>query len=294
MLMLFFLINDTSLDKVFFIFDNNIKIPINIVNYIRVRKSRNKLELIWNAFYYLIRFHFLCFKLGINGKKLEVYGADHITGAKFFLKRYNFILIEDGTINYSLNAYVRSIKNRLFSIPSYGVHKNVSKIYLTKSDNIPSCIKDKVEVIDIKELWNKKHDNEKVDILRMLNVNIDSILKLKGKSYILYTQPLSEDGVISEEEKIKLYENILQSYDLSRLVIKPHPREKTSYEDIFKGAYTFRDNIPAEILSLLDIEFEKAITVFSTAVLQHSKENIVFYGTKIHPKIYHHFGDVKL
>lgn len=141
-----------------------------------------------------------------------VYGADHITGSKFFLKRYNFLLIEDGTTNYNTKSYVRSLKNKLFSIPAYGMYKNVSKIYLTKNENIPECIKHKVEIIDIQREWNKKTDHEKREILELLNVNNDNIEKLNDKPYILYTQPLSEDNILSENEKIELY--IMQSNTL--------------------------------------------------------------------------------
>lgn len=72
------------------------------------------------------------------------------------MKRNKFILLEDGTQNYEKSTYKRSLKNRLFSIPVFGVYKNVEKIYLTGLAPIPEEIKDKVEIINLKELWNKK------------------------------------------------------------------------------------------------------------------------------------------
>lgn len=294
MLLLFLLISDIPLDRVFFIFDENINVPNSIKNFVKVKKSRNRLESIWNAFYYTIKFKIICYQLGIRKENVAVFGADHITGAKFFLKRYKFILIEDGMVNYNDKAYIRSFLNKVFSIPVYGVYSNVKKIYLTKSENISDLIQNKVEIINPVEKWKMKNYEQRNNILNILNIDFKSILLLKDRRYILYTQPLSEDGILTEKEKINLYENILGNYDLTQMVIKPHPRESTDYQKYFRDCHIFYDNIPSEIIPLLDIKFEKVITLFSTAVLQHHKENIVFYGTKIHPKIYSHFGNIEL
>lgn len=293
MLFIFLLINKENIDNVLFIFDNSYKINHNINKFIQLNKAKGIFDLIWKTFLYSIKFKLTSKKFNLD-KNISVYGADHIIGSKYFLKRYNFILLEDGTINYSPKAYIRSIKNKLFSIPSYGVYKNVKKIILTKNHNIPKLIEHKTEFINLNKVWNSKNKSEQKKILSILNINLENIYKLKSRSYILYTQPLSEDGIISEKEKIELYNKILDSYDISKLVIKPHPREITDYSLYFKKAYIFCDNIPSELLPILGIEFDKAITLFSTAVLQHKKENIISFGTTIHPKIYEHFGDIEL
>ena len=49
-------------------------------------------------------------------------------------------------------------------------------------------------------------------------------------------------------------------------------------------------SFPAELFNLLDIKFEKAITIFSTAALTDSKVKVDFYGTEIHPKLLKKFG----
>lgn len=293
MFFLFLLLNETPIENIIFILDSDIKVSPKIVNFMKVEKSAGLLDLAWKNILYFIKFKIFFRKFRINDD-ITVYGADHISGAKYFLKRYNFVLLEDGTINYNQKAYTRSWKNKLFSIPVYGMHKTVSKIILTKKNNIPDCILKKVDVVDINKKWKEKNEDEKCFILSLLNVNIENIEKIRNKDYILYTQPLSEDGIISEDEKIFLYKKALENLDISRLVIKPHPREKTNYGKYFPTAHIFCDNVPAEILSILNVSFQKAITLFSTAVLQHNKENIIFLGTKIHPKIYEHFGDVKL
>ncbi len=104
-----------------------------------------------------------------------MYGADHITGIGIILRKHEFNLIEDGTINYDYKSYKRSLKNRIFSIPKFGMYRNVKKIYLTKnisaSNDIPSIIKAKVSIIDIKRIWNSLSNIQKSDILSLFGID---------------------------------------------------------------------------------------------------------------------------
>ncbi|VEI48628.1 Uncharacterised protein [Actinobacillus equuli] len=46
------------------------------------------------------------------------------------------------------------MKNKLFSIPTFGMFKNVKRVYLTSDEGyIPHQIKEKMEKIDVKALW---------------------------------------------------------------------------------------------------------------------------------------------
>ncbi|WP_218667906.1 glycosyltransferase family 52, partial [Rodentibacter caecimuris] len=81
-------------------------------------------------------------------------------------------------------------------------------------------------------------------------------------------------------------------YDKEKLVVKTHPREKTNYQGYFPDVEVFNENYPSEILDVLGVKFEKAVTLFSTAVYVYPKENVDFYGTKIHPKLEKRFGEI--
>ncbi|MEG2256476.1 MAG: glycosyltransferase family 52, partial [Cetobacterium sp.] len=108
---------------------------------------------------------------------------------------------------------------------------------------------------------------------------------------ILFTQPLSEDNIITEEEKIEIYLKIIKKYPKDRLIIKTHPREKTNYKNIFKEYLVLDNPFPFEILNILDVKFNKAITLFSTAALGLGKEvEVDFYGTEVHIKILERFS----
>lgn len=297
MLLIYFLIFGTNLRDCMLILDGSIKLknlPQNIAT-IRVGKAKGLFSLIVNNIYLYLKFTFLLYTK-LDRTKLKIYGADHILGAKFFLKRFSFFLIEDGTINYSEKAYVRSLKNKLFSIPAFGMYKNVKKVYLTlEHPKLPTTIQEKLEIINIKELWEQTSLYEKEKILNIFGIDSGFISSLENKKYILYTQPLSEDGILSEEEKISIYRDIINNYKIEKnnFIIKSHPREKTDYSQYFPECFIVKNEIPAELISLLLPIFEKVITLFSTSVYEYDIKLIDFYGTEFNKKLVDKFGVIK-
>lgn len=238
-----------------------------------------------------------------ENKIISIYGNDHIQGANYFLnKEIPFYLLEDGTISYEgpqgivkiekKRNIIKKILFKIFKIKRcYGLNETVKKIYLTGLAPIPEEIVHKVEIINLKELWDKKTLEEQKEILDIFYFNPNIKEKIKERNIILFTQPLSEDNVITEEEKVNIYSKIIKKYPKERLVIKTHPREKTNYKEIFKEYLILDNPFPFEILNLLDVKFNKAITLFSTAALGLGKEvEVDFYGTEVHPKILQKFG----
>lgn len=228
-----------------------------------------------------------------------IYGQDHLLIGNKLLLFKNFYLIEDGSMSYStiLVDYfakrqgIKKIIDTIFQRKKMlGRDSAVKKIYLTGLAPIPEEIKNKVEIINLKELWNKKSDVEKEEILNIFGFDKNIVNNIKNRKYILYTQPLSEDEILLESEKIELYSKILEKYDKNYVVLKKHPREKTDYKKIFPDIEVMDQVFPAELLTLLDIHFEKAITIFSTAALTDDKVQVDFYGTEIHPKLFKRFG----
>lgn len=294
-LLIFFLLKYKYKDKVFYIFDNNIPKRIkNRFSHVSVRMGKNIFDLVFYKFLYGIMFFIFNVIFRLDG--LDVYGSDHIMGAKFFLRRNKFYLIEDGTINYTKKAYIRSWKNKLFSIPTFGVHSNVKEIYLTKpaAEEMPDIVKSKVKVIDINKLWQCLSIEEKGEILSIFDLSKEMINSVHDRKYILFTQPLSEDKVLSEEEKISLYRDIINDYGEENLVIKCHPREVTDYSVVFSNAIIFPEHIPAELLSLLQVDIKKVITLFSTAVYDFPEDKIDFRGTIVHDSLVAKYGIIKL
>jgi len=214
------------------------------------------------------------------------------------LNSYNFkygVIFRSSSINISFDELILEIQEL-----SNKFDEVINKF--NNSSNV-ECLYDVGNVVDklINDLYSdglevEVNEVEKLEILKLKypKCSFQFIDKnLKYKSIVLFTQPLSEDNVLTEEEKISLYKTIIGNYDQEKLVIKTHPRETTNYRDYFPNIEVFNENYPSEILDVLGIRFEKAVTIFSTAVYVYSKENIIFYGTKIHPKLLSRFGRIE-
>lgn len=274
---------------------NDICIKLNKKN-ILILKNQNfgKATFLKNFIYTRIKI----FLLKVN-KKDNFYGENLISD--FFVKENDVFYLEDGVSNYQRkeNKNKNKIINFFYFLIFFKKKKSekellrkwIKKIYLTGLAPIPEEIAHKVEIINLKELWNKKTLEEQNEILEIFSFDLNIKEKIKGRDIILFTQPLSEDKIITEEEKIEIYSKILKKYPKERLIIKTHPREKTNYKNLFKEYLILDNPFPFEILNLLDIEFKKVITIFSAAALGLGKNvEVDFYGTEVHPKILEKFG----
>lgn len=246
------------------------------------------------------RLFFYLFKMKILGdSSYYLYGEDMMMS--YFYKKRKIHLIEDGTWSYKIREEEKSFLKRLKRLvrlenPFYnfsGEDNSVEKIYLTGLGKIPTSIKKKVEIINLKKLWEEKTIEERSKILNFFDINLEKLKRIKSKKYLLLTQPLSEDGTLNEKEKIEIYSNILSNYDLKNIVIKVHPREKLDYKNIFPEVEILDEYFPVELFKIFNIEPEKVITIFSSAVFGIAKrENIDFYGTEINEKILKKFGSM--
>lgn len=236
-------------------------------------------------------------------QKIEIYGDSDLALGKFCFGDFRINLLEDGTKNYMTN--LETIKKQKFYLKErifydFKIRKNkfenIEKIYLTTflCKEIPTHLKNKnVEIINMKELWDKKSLKEKNIIKECFDFNdtILTTLNSNNKISILFTQPLSEDKVLTEDEKIFLYRQIINKYPDETIIIKKHPREKTDYSKYFPELPLIKENYPTELLMLMDIKFYRAITLFSTAVFGFDKDiKIDFYGTEVNDKLLKKFG----
>lgn len=295
-LFIFLLVKKEKIENYKCIFGNDIssiKFGKKIKNYRNKYIFKGKLNWLIEIYEYL----YIRYLVGFNTK--EIIGQDHIRLGNKCLFFNNFTLLEDGTLSYEIknieiskNRVKKFIKEKIFGMyQTHGIHENVKKIYLTGLAPIPKEIEHKVELINLKELWNKKSFEEKEEILDIFSFDKNIEEKIKGRDIILFTQPLSEDDVITEEEKINIYKEIVKKYPKEKLIIKTHPREKTNYKERFKDYLVLDNPFPFEILNLLEVKFSKGVTLFSTAALSLGEDvEVDFYGTEVHPKIFNRFG----
>lgn len=148
----------------------------------------------------------------------------------------------------------------------------------------------------MKEKWEQLSLEEQEEILKIFNLKNSDLIKwqkLKNK-VLLITQPLSEDGIITEKEKIEMYKEIIEKNKLENIMIKPHPREKTNYKKIFPDVELIEGKFPLEILMLLGINFKEVITIFSTAALNFKGiTNVNFIGTEDNIYLKEKVGEIK-
>lgn len=249
-----------------------------------------------------------------NLKDKEIYLQDNMEYSQFFLNHIeNCFSLEDGVVNYNEKALNEIInkkeKNRFFKnfrdkflkkskirYKTLGLSEKIQKIYLTGLMEIPEVIKNKVELVNIKEKWEKLPLEKKKKILNIFGFDNNNlkILNEEENKILLITQTFSEDKFISEEEKIKMYEEIINMYPGQKIVIKPHPRERTNYSKIFPNVEIIRSNFPLEVLMVLNIKFKEVVTVYSTAALNFKGiTNVNFLGTENYPKIKEKFMEIK-
>lgn len=250
--------------------------------------------------FYLQKIEFLFLKFyWVKNKNITLYGDINMLNELKIKK--NFFVIEDGIASYRNKKNIQKyfyIFKKIIKLENVfnklePTSPLVKKIYLTGLSTIPKEIENKVEIINIKKLWALKSKNEKKEILEFFNFKEEVISKIRDKKEILFTQPLSEDRIMTENEKINLYTKIIKKYNQETLIIKTHPREKTNYRKIFPYILILDDIFPSEFFTLFNINFDRAITLFSTAVLNlKNVKEIDFYGTEVHEELLKTFGSL--
>ena len=253
------------------------------------------------------------------GEVDEIYLQDHVSYGQFFLNNFNgkMILLEDGTMNYNekilleeknrklkkikINHFIKKviIEKRKKEYRRFGLSEKIQEIYLTGLLPIPDLIKNKVKIINISDEWEKLSKKDKEEILGVFKISSKSFenLKMEENKVLLLTQPLSEDKIVTEKEKIDIYREILLKENRKNIYIKAHPREKTNYKEVFKefNINIIENSFPIEICLLLDIKFEKVITLFSTGALSFKgKSEVEFIGTEKYLKLYEKFGKITI
>lgn len=209
----------------------------------------------------------------------KVYGQKHIFGISF-LDRKKMIVLEDGIKDYFIDL---SIKNRIreifYKVPPIN-SKKIEKYIFTGIEKIPNEILN-FEKINLVDEWKKLKLEEKKNILKIFNVNTEELEELRS-STLLITQPLSEDCLISEKNKIKIYKKIIEENKDEKIFLKTHPREITDYK-IFNNINILEKNFPLELLLFLEIHPKKVVTLYSTVALDFKKIGVptVWYGDKL-------------
>ena len=237
-------------------------------------------------------------------KSSKIFGNDDLILFDRF-RKYPYTLIEDGTINYGISIkkkkkgkikqYIRHKMRGFQHSQPRGISNNCKQIYLTGMLKVPAIIEHKTNIVNLKTLWNKKTEKEQKEILDIFDLNQESMKQIKHKKIILLTQPLSEEGIVSEIEKVEIYKKVLKNYKTEDLLIKVHPKEKTNYSAYFKDIAILHSIVPFELFSMLEMKIECVVTLFSGAALNLDKEiKIDWLGTEFDKRLYQKFGKIDI
>ncbi|MCI5873936.1 MAG: glycosyltransferase family 52 [Clostridiales bacterium] len=219
----------------------------------------------------------------------KVIGCDHICALfKHFVDCNDITVIEEGFSNYTKKEELYReygigtakfklfrwimLQRKLINYEPYGYDSKVKEIWLTGIQTVPVELAKKVKLIDLQALWSNA-DYEEINTIFQFTPSI-----FQGRT-ILLTQPLSEDGVCSEDRKIEIYEKIIEECK-TQVVIKPHPRELTDYAVVFKNVLIDNNSYPFELLMLNKVALQEVVTITSTVAFE-CKEicNVHIYGT---------------
>lgn len=238
-------------------------------------------------FYGYIKLRILFFIKTYN-KDISIYGHAQTPFSFMFYEKEDSYIIEDGLMNYSPNICkthkINPIIDKLLHLcgiyflnanEALGSHKNIKKVYLTRENNHP-LIKDKVEVIDMKKLWNDLSFDEQKEILDIFNVNLDNI-NFDGKTALILTQPLYEDNLATLEDEFKIYNEFFDKFKDYTIIIKPHPRDEKDYRKIYHDVEIIDKDFPIELLSLIDVKPTVVCSAVSTALLNFENSEIYVY-----------------
>ncbi|MFS1931118.1 polysialyltransferase family glycosyltransferase [Vibrio cyclitrophicus] len=185
-------------------------------------------------------------------------------------------LLDDGEANYFPNKFniMYFIKHHIFSIPfGRGRSRYIKSVHYREPCKVPPCqrryIGKKLFSLDLNLLEQGLTNSDKEYILDFFGVL--SIQSKNEHNCILFTQPFSEDGFISEDMKISIYANIVKSkLKQGYLVyVKPHPRESTNYEAFlgYSNVIVLSSLFPSEVFNIIkNFSFDEGIAIQSTAL----------------------------
>ena len=189
----------------------------------------------------------------------------------FFKKCKEAIFVEESvqmTKNIPQPKWKTLIKKFNGTVVDYPNQEKLKAIFAQKPSDYPQALQEKIYPFSIEELLAKISEKDKYKIAHIfLDEQILDMFRSKSDIGIIYTQPLSEDGWTTEEQKISHYKSMVDFYSqYGHAFLKIHPRDLTEYK--FEGDYTVLPaSFPSEVFSLLNIYFKYAVSISSSAVL---------------------------
>jgi hypothetical protein len=243
-------------------------------------------------------------------RKCRIFGHDHLPYSPYIIGRRDYTYIEDGPRVLSVYFHEKLYHDQCTfwlktqGLKKRGIHFFIGPLFrrpvannaqckalvLTVDDDVPWIAGKTKQFVSLDEVWHGMPEQKKRSITDIYDISEADVAILSKKTHIILTQPFSIDGFISEQEQIKIYGDIIEQYELTCLVVKPHPRDRVDYTKYFPGIYVFDKIVPMQLLTLLGIRFKKAITIFSSSFgsFPYTLEK-EWVGSAVHPALYERY-----
>lgn len=252
-------------------------------------------------------FRYICFPYLY---KADIYAQDHLPMSSFVIGHNNYVFIEDAPRSINVmskcDMWTKAqdlLQNRkfLFALEHFFISESCGRIlganglckalFLSEEDSVSWTEGIPTFYYNLSETWDQSSNIKKKQILDIFDITEMDIRLLSSRKRILFTQPFYDDNQVSLEEHIKIYSELISGFPDSQILIKTHPRDKVDYNQFFGNTLVFNKPVPFQLLSLLGIRFETALTVCSTAInsIPYHIEKIVA-GSSVHPNIFKAFG----
>lgn len=210
-----------------------------------------------------------------KNKEIFIFNDLSAIGCLLNLSKIKYNLIEDGLNLFQHELHFENSRCSFHKIwdsilgvswKSFGQSKLTKTIEVNDGQNL--CIKHpNILVVNRAQLFRSLTQDD-INMIAQIFGYQPTGCEISEESTLLLTQPLAEDNLLSHSKKIALYQYLVKKYNVGKLYIKVHPREREDYTKIFPNAVILGNNgVPFELLQLKeDFHFKRAITAFSTAI----------------------------
>ncbi len=178
------------------------------------------------------------------------------------------IFIEEGSAQSAMpdeRSFVIWLKCLYGNQKEFWKDRRLKGVYVQNRELFSSFPIPELEQFSLSVDFSEEEKEELLDLFVNNQDRIEIERLRQGVNGILYTQPISEDGYVKEEDKIKIYKDIVEYYSkYGKLFLKIHPRDTTQYD--FPDEMIIRGSYPSELLNILDIKCKFAVGLCTSAV----------------------------
>lgn len=161
-------------------------------------------------------------------------------------------------------SWKKLLVKRVLGIPvRFHKDRKLQGVYVQDPSLYDDRFGEKLRSFDLRSLMENSQVGHRVVDLFLTEEKARMLAQMDGKS-IVFTQPLSEDGYISRQRKEEIYGAICGWFQPGHVVLKVHPRDTSDYENV--GCGVLRENFPGELFDVLQIRFDAAVGLCTSAV----------------------------